>query len=74
MNLITLLAIAASLAAVGAFITVSLARRIPLDVLDLAQRHGRFAHLGVQDGRNGPTRASRVSKPAAAHANGLHPA
>jgi len=74
MSLVTLLAIAASLAAAGAYITVSLARRIPLEVLDQAQRHGRFAHLGGQDPRGGPTRAVRVSRDAPAHGNGLHPA
>lgn len=74
MTLLTLILIAISLAAAGAYITVTLARRIPLDVLDQAQRHGRFAHLGAADVRNGPSRAIRVKPGVSPSAAGLHPA
>lgn len=65
MNLVLLLALAAALLASGAYITITLVRHIPLEVLDLAQRHGRFAHLGAEQRRSGPARTVRVSPPAA---------
>ena len=76
MDLVSLLVIAASLAALGAYFTITLARRIPLEVLDLAQRHGRFAHLAPLDQGTGPTRAVRAGRRpvASRHGNGLHPA
>ena len=76
MDLVSLLVIAASLAALGAYFTVNLARRIPLEVLDLAQRNGRFAHLATLDQGTGPARTARAGRKAVAssHGSGLHPA
>lgn len=74
MNAVSLLAIAASLAAFGAFITVWLVRHIPLEVLDGAQRHGRFAHLGQSKGPRGPARAVRVDSRLPARTGKFHPA
>jgi hypothetical protein len=74
MNLVSLLAIAASLAAFGAFITITLVRRIPLELLERSQQHGRFAHLGEQDQRSGPARVVRVESRTPARSGSFHPA
>ncbi|MDE3009974.1 MAG: hypothetical protein KGI67_03725 [Pseudomonadota bacterium] len=74
MILASLIALAAFLAATGAYITVTLAKHLPLDVMQQAQRHGRFAHLGNNDSRPGPTRAIRVSGAVASAHDGFHPA
>lgn len=74
MTLASLIALAVFLAATGVYITVTLAKHLPLDVMQQAQRHGRFAHLGSNDSRQGPTRAIRVSGPVAGTHDGFHPA
>ena len=67
MDLISLVFVTFGLLGAGAFVTVRLARQIPLHVLECSERHGRFAHLGT--GPSGQrlvsAHADRARRPAA---------
>ena len=49
MSVLTLSLLAVFLPLAGALVTLLLARRIPLSVLEHASQHGRFAHLSSQE-------------------------
>lgn len=55
---ISMIVIAAiALVAAGIGMTVTMARRMPVEVLERAQRHGRFAGLGTPDVKGGSGKA-----------------
>lgn len=56
---------AIALVAGGVGMTVVVAKRMPVEVLERAQRHGRFAGLGTPDLKGGSGKA--LGLPAGAH-------